>query len=152
MPARAFRATQFIQDTGDGKISEPSMLRFATDFNAQLLGAAQATQSSALLTLPNELVLQIFAYASPVEQLFLALTCKRLLHVASMKNLSIPSASNHRGTSCSAMLAILHIMQPLDARRRKNKSWAPCCDCYRYRPKRKSYWKIVGGVTVSMCI
>jgi hypothetical protein len=43
------------------------------------------------------------------------------------------------------MLAILHIMQPLDARKRKNNSWGPCCDCYRYRPKRKSYWRIVGG-------
>ncbi|KAB5526475.1 hypothetical protein GE09DRAFT_472889 [Coniochaeta sp. 2T2.1] len=62
-----------------------------------------------------------------------------------MKELSIPCASHHRGTSCSAMLAILRIMQPLDARRRKNDSWAPCCDCYRYRPRRKSYWKIVGA-------
>ncbi|TVY67298.1 Heterokaryon incompatibility protein s [Fusarium oxysporum f. sp. cubense] len=55
----------------------------------------------------------------------------------------IPSAPKHRAyhLDCSAMLALLRIVQPRDARGRTKKSWAPCCVCYRYRPKRKGYWK-----------
>ncbi|KAH7309016.1 hypothetical protein B0I35DRAFT_90516 [Stachybotrys elegans] len=104
------------------------------------------TQSSALLALPNELVLHIFAYVDTVDQLFLALSCKQLLHISSMKDLSIPCAPKHRAhsTSCFAMLAILRVLPPLNARGRADRTWAPCCDCHRYRPRRKSYWKIVG--------
>ncbi|KAH7120199.1 hypothetical protein B0J13DRAFT_568643 [Dactylonectria estremocensis] len=55
----------------------------------------------------------------------------------------IPCASKHRASrlNCSAMLALLHVVRPLDAHGRIKKSWALCCVCYRYRPKRKNYWK-----------
>ncbi|KAJ3455281.1 hypothetical protein MRS44_013881 [Fusarium solani] len=108
-----------------------------------LLEQPQATQSSGLLALPNELLLQIFMHAGSVDQLFLALTCKRLLNISSMTVTMIPCTSKHRASrlNCSAMLALLHVVRPLDARGRFKKSLAPCCDCYRYRPKRKSYWK-----------
>ncbi|KAH6971927.1 hypothetical protein EDB80DRAFT_733964 [Ilyonectria destructans] len=108
-----------------------------------LLEPPQATQSSGLLALPNELLLQIFLHAGSVEQLFLALTCKRLLNISSMTVTMIPCASKHRAyrLNCSAMLALLHVVRPLDGRGRFKKSWAPCCVCYRHRPKRKSYWK-----------
>ncbi|KAK7937437.1 F-box domain-containing protein [Apiospora aurea] len=97
--------------------------------SSRLLGSSQGAQSAVLLELPNELLLQIFAHAHPVCQLFLLLTCKRLLAVSSMKTITIPSAASHRSVptlNCSAMLSILHIMRPLDSRRRPKKSWAPC--------------------------
>ena len=100
-------------------------------------------QSSTLLTMPNEVLVQIFTQANAVDQLFLALTCRRLAAVSSMIVITIPSAPKHRADSldCRAMLSILGVMRPLDANRRPQKSWAPCCDCYRYRPRRKNYWK-----------
>ncbi|KND87657.1 hypothetical protein TOPH_07698, partial [Tolypocladium ophioglossoides CBS 100239] len=109
-----------------------------------VLGTSQVAQSSALLVLPNELLLQIFAHAACLDQLFLALTCKRMLAVCCMTTIMIPSAPRHRADrlNCSAMLALLGIMQPRGARGHPKKSWAPCCVCYRYRPKRKSYWKV----------
>ncbi|KAK8048257.1 hypothetical protein PG994_009987 [Apiospora phragmitis] len=111
-----------------------------------LLGSSQRAQSGVLLELPNELLLQIFAHAHPVCQLFLSLTCKRLLVVSSMKTIVIPSAASHCSVpilNCSAMLSLLHVLRPVDSRRRPTRSWAPCCDCYRYRPKKKTYWRRV---------
>ncbi|KAH8745556.1 hypothetical protein F5883DRAFT_265162 [Diaporthe sp. PMI_573] len=109
----------------------------------QLLEQPHPIQLSGLLALPNELLLQILMHVDPVGQLFLALTCKRLLVVSSMTATTIPSAPKHRAyrLDCSAMVALLHVVRPLDARGRLKKSWAPCCVCYRYRPKRKSCWK-----------
>jgi hypothetical protein len=101
-------------------------------------------QPSALLLLPNELLLRILAYAGPVEQLFLALACKQLLKVSAMMKISIPSASKHHAYAldCPALLGILRC---LPSRGLSKRSWALCCDCYRYRPKRSSYWlRIVG--------
>ncbi|RYC80055.1 hypothetical protein BFJ63_vAg17058 [Fusarium oxysporum f. sp. narcissi] len=109
----------------------------------KLLKQSHPIQSSGLLVLPNELLLEILVHVDSVGQLFLALTCKRLLVVSSMAITMIPSAPKHRAyhLDCSAMLALLRVVQPLDARGRSKKSWAPCCVCYRYRPKRKGYWK-----------
>jgi hypothetical protein len=109
----------------------------------QLLKQSHPIQSSGLLVLPNELLLEILVHVDSVGQLFLALTCKRLLVVSSMTITMIPSAPKHRAyhLDCSAMLALLRVVQPRDARGRSKKSWAPCCVCYRYRPKRKGYWK-----------
>ncbi len=100
-------------------------------------------QSSAALVLPNELLLEIFSYGTGLDRLFLALTCKRLIVVSSMVTIMIPSTLLHRlcPDSCRAMLGLLHIIQPLDYRGQPKKSWAACCDCYRYRPKNKRYWK-----------
>lgn len=44
--------------------------------------------------------------------------------------ITIPSAPRHcaAGLSCSAMLAILPVIQPLNASRRTDKRWSPCCD------------------------
>lgn len=142
----------FIEDSSHGKWkcavnAEAVCQRNNSKKKTRLLGATPTTtQSSALLTLPTELVLQILAYAGSVDQLFLALSCKRLLLISSLKDISIPCAPKHRahGTNCSAMLAILRALQPLNTQGRANKTWAPCCDCYRYRPRKKSYWKMVG--------
>ncbi|KAI8952527.1 hypothetical protein F4801DRAFT_599934 [Xylaria longipes] len=110
-----------------------------------LYTARQAVQSSTLLALPNELLLEIFTYTGSVDRLFLALTCKRLLGVSSMIVITIPSAPKHRvfaPGSCKAMLGLLHGMRILNTRDRpKDTSSAICCDCYRYRPKKKRFWK-----------
>jgi hypothetical protein len=129
----------------------PSTLRFLQlTGHTQLLeaGAAQpATQRSALLTLPNEVLLKIFEHAGPLEQLFLSLTCKRLLQVAStrLEGVSIPRAPSHRGMCCTAMRDMLRILRPVDSRGRKSTAWAACCDCCCYRPKRKGLLEEGGG-------
>ncbi|ORY64860.1 uncharacterized protein BCR38DRAFT_431168 [Pseudomassariella vexata] len=105
-----------------------------------LLVASQATQSSALLQLPNELLLLIFRYTRLVGDLALALTCKRLLVVSSMTAIRIPSAARHRAVpdlNCAGMLRLLRVMEPP----KRPSRWALCCDCYRWRPKRQVYWK-----------
>ncbi|QQK46449.1 F-box domain containing protein [Penicillium digitatum] len=110
-----------------------------------LLETPLVTQSSGLVALPNELLLQIIANAHSVDQLSLALTCKRMLALSAMATITIPSAPMHRAYSlnCSAMLALLRALQPRGARGHPKKSWAPCCVCYRYRPKRRGYWTLV---------
>ncbi|KAI0544845.1 hypothetical protein F4679DRAFT_589111 [Xylaria curta] len=102
----------------------------------------QAVQPSALLALPTELLLEIFGHVAPVEKLFLALTCKRLLTVSSMVTIEIPSAPKHRNFArkpCRAMLGLLHGMRRGISRDITNSS-AVCHDCYRYRPKKKKFW------------
>ncbi|ORY58155.1 uncharacterized protein BCR38DRAFT_448246 [Pseudomassariella vexata] len=94
-----------------------------------LLSAPHAVQSSALSVLPTELLLKIFAHANAFEQLFLALTCKRLLAVYSMTTMIIPSAPKHRSVpslNCSAMLRLIYVMQPLEKHGYPKKNWAPC--------------------------
>ncbi|KAI1501063.1 hypothetical protein F5X99DRAFT_383770 [Biscogniauxia marginata] len=110
----------------------------------QMLESSPEIQRSRLLSLPTEILLQVFSDAGPVDKLCLALTCKRLLHVSAMIPLKIPSAAKHRkrlSLACPAMLGIVRFFKPVDARGRPKKTLALCCDCYRYRPKRQSYWK-----------
>lgn len=109
----------------------------------RLVETQSVAQSSTLLTMPTEVLLEIFTQANAVDKFFLALTCKRLAAVASMIVITIPSSSKHRAArlSCRGMLSILAVMQPLDAKRRPLKPWGPCCDCYRYRPRMEIYWK-----------
>ncbi|PHH87830.1 hypothetical protein CDD83_8355 [Cordyceps sp. RAO-2017] len=113
-----------------------------------LLEALQAAQSAALLALPTETLLQIVEHAGPVDRLFLALTCKPMLAICSMTNVTIPSAPKHyaHNLGCPAMLAILRIMVPRGPGRRRKTSWGLCRNCYRYRPKKKGYWdRVVQG-------
>ncbi|KAK8095186.1 uncharacterized protein PG998_014410 [Apiospora kogelbergensis] len=65
---------------------------------AGLLVASQATQSSALLQLPNELLLHILKHARLFGDLVLILTCKRMLVLSSMTVIRIPSVARHRAT------------------------------------------------------
>lgn len=77
-----------------------------------------------------------------LDQVFLALTCKRMLAISSLITIKIPSAAKHRlyGQNCSAMLAILQLLKPRGPRGRPLRSVALCCVCYRFMPKRKNYW------------
>ncbi|QUC21014.1 uncharacterized protein UV8b_05255 [Ustilaginoidea virens] len=111
----------------------------------QLLQQPQAAQPSRLLALPNELLLQILTHAGSVDRMLLALTCKRLLAVSFMTVTMIPSASRHHAyqLNCRAMLDLVHAVRPLDARGRRRVSWAPCCVCYRWRPRRKAFWNFI---------
>ncbi|KAF4582969.1 F-box domain containing protein [Ophiocordyceps camponoti-floridani] len=107
----------------------------------------QNAQPSALEALPTELLLSIMTRLGPTEQLFLALTSKKLLAISSLIKFAIPSARKHRagGLNCTAMLVVLRTLPPRGPNGRASKAWAPCCDCYRYRPKKlKGYWKQVG--------
>ncbi|KAK8872436.1 hypothetical protein PGQ11_002950 [Apiospora arundinis] len=97
---------------------------------AGLLVASQATQSSALLQLPNELLLHILKHARLFGDLVLILTCKRMLVLSSITVIRIPSAARHRAVpdlNCAGMLRLLRVMEPPTT----PWLWAPCCDCYR---------------------
>ncbi|KAI5862438.1 hypothetical protein GGS23DRAFT_572377 [Durotheca rogersii] len=87
----------------------------------------------------------IFDLGDPLANVCLALACKRLLHVSSMLNLSIPSAIKHRDLSppqdCIAMRSLVHLICPVNARGQPVRTLAVCCYCCRYRTTKKSHWK-----------
>ncbi|KAL9103211.1 MAG: hypothetical protein Q9163_001738 [Psora crenata] len=98
--------------------------------------------SSPLLSLPTEILIEVFSHARMLDQLALALACKRLLQVSSCIRLKISSltgqpVSRHSGT----MEKLLRFVRPVDARGRPKRGWSVCVDCLQYRPMRKSYWK-----------
>ncbi|KAK8011874.1 hypothetical protein PG989_000134 [Apiospora arundinis] len=75
-----------------------------------LLVASQATQSSALLQLPNELLLHILKHARLFGDLVLILTCKRMFVLSSMMVIRISSVARHRAVpdlNCAGMLRLL---------------------------------------------
>ncbi|CAI6095193.1 unnamed protein product [Clonostachys chloroleuca] len=112
-----------------------------------LEGRPIGARDPGIQVLPNEVLRMIFELVDrPVDKLRLAMTCRQFFRVASDFNLSIPSAAKHRerGADCPGMLRILHNLRPLDARKRANRAWALCCDCYSYRPKKKAYWLAKG--------
>jgi hypothetical protein len=97
---------------------------------------------SSPLLLPTEILIQIFYHADPLDQLSLALTSKNLLQISPYVSLKTLSPTGHRALcSCRKMEELLRRVKPLDARGRPKRTWAVCCDCLRYRPTRKSYWK-----------
>ncbi|KAI0179897.1 hypothetical protein GGR52DRAFT_528900 [Hypoxylon sp. FL1284] len=60
-----------------------------------------------------------------------------------MVNLRIPSVVGHHRRSISAypgMLTLLRALQPRTALGRPKATVHLCCDCYRYRARRKTYW------------
>ncbi|KAH9903864.1 hypothetical protein F4778DRAFT_102490 [Xylariomycetidae sp. FL2044] len=128
-----------------GQQSKGSTLWSAFIVPPMLLESSPTPQQSGIQSLPTELLLQIFSYAGLAGRFSLALTCKRLLQVSSMTTLAIPSAAKHRAAyhsaPCTGMLDMMRLCAPLDARGHRKKTLALCCDCFRYRPKRKSYWK-----------
>lgn len=101
--------------------------------------------SSPLIHLPPEVLLHLFSQAvNPVDQLCLALTCRRLLQVSSLLVIRIPSVAKHRylnPPSGCELFPMLRRLAPLGPNGRPNRTVALCCDCLWYRPTRKSYWK-----------
>lgn len=106
--------------------------------------AAVPSVSSPLVRLPSELLLHLFSHTiDPLDQLCLALTCRRLLQVSSCLSMKIPSVAKHRylsWRSCGRILPLLRRLAPVDTRGRPSRTLALCCDCLWYRPTRKSYW------------
>ncbi|KAK3322912.1 hypothetical protein B0H66DRAFT_217006 [Apodospora peruviana] len=124
----------------------------------QRLLTAPVKLSSPIVTLPTELLLEIFAHADPVTTVCLALTCKRLLQVSSLTSIKIPSISHHRHRSraaeatvtqirymplmncCAEMVSLLKPLERLHARERKIMRTALCHDCVRYVSTRPDSW------------
>ncbi|KAM5373289.1 hypothetical protein ACJZ2D_007118 [Fusarium nematophilum] len=103
---------------------------------------SRPNSSAPLVRLPNEIVLEIFSLVEHEDQLWLALTCKRLLQVSACVSIEIPSAVKHQFRPyCSNMHNFLKRVAPQDARGRPKKTVALCHDCLRYRPTRKTYWR-----------
>jgi hypothetical protein len=108
-----------------------------------LEGKPAEARDAAIQGLPNEVLRMIFELVDrPVDKLGLAMTCRQFFRVASDFNVSIPSAAKHRddGVNCPGMLRLLHRVRPVDVRKRVNRAWALCCDCYSHRPRKKAYW------------
>ncbi|KAH7175909.1 hypothetical protein EDB81DRAFT_751347 [Dactylonectria macrodidyma] len=101
--------------------------------------------SSTLVRFPSELLVNLFTHvANPIDELCLALTCKRFLQVSTFWELKIPSVAKHRYLPppfCPYILSMMRRLAPLDSHGRLKRTTALCCDCLRYRPLRKSYWK-----------
>ncbi|KAI4858643.1 hypothetical protein F4820DRAFT_442048 [Hypoxylon rubiginosum] len=103
-------------------------------------------QDSDLLRLPNEILLLIFSYSDPFGKLFLALTCKQLLSLSTMTTWRIPSAGRHHAnliSGCPGMLGLQRVLVPQKASRKRKNTASLCCDCYRYQPRKESYWERV---------
>ncbi|SCN82888.1 unnamed protein product [Fusarium fujikuroi] len=112
----------------------------------QELLSAVPTISSRLVRLPTELLLILFSHVTdPIDQLCLALTCRRLLQISSFLVVKIPSVSKHRYLPppfCDRMFMLMRRLAPSGALgRRQKRTLALCCDCLRYQPTKKSYWK-----------
>ncbi len=121
--------------------------------------SAVPTLSSAITRLPTELLLFVFSELSktdPLNNLCLALTCKRLLQVSAAlpAPLHIPSVSLHRplpstlyapATPCIGMQMLLRRLRPVKPTTGRDKQTVTLChDCLRYRPTRKAFWKADG--------
>ncbi|KAI1398885.1 hypothetical protein F4819DRAFT_467001 [Hypoxylon fuscum] len=104
--------------------------------------------SARITELPTELLVGIFKHLKAEDRLCLALSCKRILQSSSMVSIRIPLVAKHRlhpSPICPAMLSLLRRLAPQDAlSHSRKKKLSLCCDCLRYRPKRKSYWKKEG--------
>ena len=101
--------------------------------------------SSPLVRLPAELLLQIFSFGKSIDQLCLALTCRRLLQISSIRPIKIPSVAIHRNLPppqrSRVDLTLLRRLVPLDAQGQRKRTLALCCDCLKYRSTDDSYWE-----------
>lgn len=112
------------------------VLRLLT--RSQLFRSA-CNQSSSLLRLPAELLIEIFEHVGLLDQIALAIACKRLLQVSTLVPLKISSMA---GQYCDSgtMEKLLKIVQPLNEAGRAKMTWIVCLDCFQWRPRKKSYW------------
>ncbi|KAK8139410.1 hypothetical protein PG984_002790 [Apiospora sp. TS-2023a] len=107
---------------------------------------------SPLAKLPNELWLAVFQSLrrQPVDQVSLALTCKRLLSVSRLllKPVMLPSSFEHshpRIFICDALRQLLGRVRPLTRDGRPDGYFELCKGCYKYRPMSREYWTRVVG-------
>lgn len=117
------------------------------------------TQSSRLLELPPETLINVFEEADPLDRVALALTCKSLLSVAILHKIKTIEPKSHRAPwsnnpaweftdfestrpecECRLMEDLLKQIWPLNAKGRKDHTIQICVDCLRLLPKRKGYW------------
>jgi len=92
----------------------------------------------------------IFHHGDEVDQLCLALACKKLLQTSTVISLKTLRPIEHKAACpCRSMERLLTRIKPLNGRGCEKKSWAVCYDCMRYRPTMKSYWKGKRGDWVS---
>ncbi|KAM4056603.1 hypothetical protein HRG_014811 [Hirsutella rhossiliensis] len=128
---------------------------------SQLLEAAPHITCGILPRLPVEILVHIFnASNSFLDRLCLALTCKKLLQASSLVRIRVPSVAKHRflpPSTCDDIFLLLRRLAPRDGR-----GWRPhqkvglCCDCLRYRTRRRGFWSshrpkyLKMGVTADM--
>ncbi|KAM5356441.1 hypothetical protein ACJ41O_003087 [Fusarium nematophilum] len=113
------------------------------------------TGSSLLLSLPTEILVQIFHLAQRADKIALALSCKKLLAVSQLCKLRIPERETHARPwaqkkpskllsrpycACLQIEDVLKRARPTDSHDRLSRKWNLCVDCRRYRPTRKGYW------------
>lgn len=83
---------------------------------------------------------------NPAGQVDLAMTCRRLLGVASLTTIMVPSTDMHsvgihpHQKACTGMIDFQERMWPRDSEGRPASSWILCRWCYVLRPRSKEYW------------
>ncbi|KAK5989801.1 hypothetical protein PT974_08062 [Cladobotryum mycophilum] len=113
---------------------------------AEAFLTASPSAQSRLLKLPKELLLLIFSLAEPADSIFLALTCKYLLEIASHSHMQRPVVVLDRGRLLKDqerefMLDFMDRLRPRDARGQPKRSQNLCTDgCFRYRPTERARW------------
>ncbi|KAI5919842.1 hypothetical protein F4810DRAFT_714029 [Camillea tinctor] len=119
----------------------------------KVLQAPPASQSSALVRLPPELILMILEHAGPLGRVSAVFACKQLFQVSSLTRFAIPSAQNHQcliaTTRCLAMRALLEFVGPRNANGLPSPTHGVCYHCCRWLPTDKDYWKDVGKESLS---
>ncbi|OBT47408.1 hypothetical protein VE00_03233 [Pseudogymnoascus sp. WSF 3629] len=90
--------------------------------------------SAPLLQLPTEILITIFDEVEIINQLALALTCKRLLQVSTLVSLDV-SDLVVRKPDTLGLRELLFRLGPT------TEDWRICIHCTKFRPTRQSYWK-----------
>lgn len=97
-----------------------------------------------LLCLPTEILVQIFRSIDSLDRLCLALTCRHLLQVSSLVKTRVPSVHKHRflpPSTCDEIFHLFRRLAPRDNRGRLDRKIGLCCDCLRYRTRRRGFWR-----------
>lgn len=103
------------------------------------------TTGSSLFRLPPEILVNILECSPYLERLCLALTCKHMLQVSSLVKIRVPSVAHHRHLPPSTCYYIFDLFRRLAPRDKKHvrlpdRSIGLCCDCLRFRTRRKGFW------------
>lgn len=72
-----------------------------------------------------------------------ALSCKCLLQISSLVRIRVPSVVEHMflpPSTCEDIFILFRRIAPRDDCGKLDKSMGLCCDCLRYRTRRKGFW------------
>ncbi|KAK8041735.1 hypothetical protein PG993_006258 [Apiospora rasikravindrae] len=113
------------------------------------MASPKKEQPASLSRAPNEPWLIIQGHLDPIDQVALALTCKRLLSASAISTIMLPSSPAHKGPGtdrgeCKNLPLLLARVRPLTPSGLLSPDLALCRNCQLYRPTWERYWVAVG--------